>query len=311
MKIYTITLNPAYDVHAYAEQFAPFHENLACVTSREAGGKGVNLSRALQNGGTENIAVVVLGKENCAEFKAELKKTGLQTIFLEKPGRIRENLTLHCANQPETRISFSGFPVDDRLLGEVSALLDVDGDTVVTFTGRVASGISMDKVKDFLKDLQKKGAKIVLDSKSFSLEDIFEVQPWLIKPNQEEISVYLCCRIHNLEEAIAKAQIFARHGIANVMISLGDQGALLLHNGCCYIATPPAIRAISTIGAGDSSLAGFIAAAQKGADAAECLKTAVTYGTAACLTAGTLPPQKEDIDHIFQQVYVKKTPYPL
>lgn len=311
MKIYTITLNPAYDVHAYAEQFAPFHENLACVTSREAGGKGVNLSRALQNGGTENIAVVVLGKENCAEFKEELEKTGLQTIFLEKPGRIRENLTLHCANQPETRISFSGFPVDDRLLGEVSALLDVDGDTVVTFTGRVASGISMDKVKDFLKDLQKKGAKIVLDSKSFSLEDIFEVQPWLIKPNQEEISEYLCCRIHNLEEAIVKARIFARHGIANVMISLGDQGALLLHNGCCYIATPPAIRAISTIGAGDSSLAGFIAAAQKGADAAECLKTAVTYGTAACLTAGTLPPQKEDIDHIFQQVYVKKTPYPL
>lgn len=311
MKIYTITLNPAYDVHAYAEQFAPFHENLACVTSREAGGKGVNLSRALQNGGTENIAVVVLGKENCAEFKAALEKTGLQTIFLEKPGRIRENLTLHCANQPETRISFSGFPVDDRLLGEVSALLDVDGDAVVTFTGRVASGISMDKVKDFLKDLQKKGAKIVLDSKSFSLEDIFEVQPWLIKPNQEEISEYLCCRIHNLEEAIVKARIFARHGIANVMISLGDQGALLLHNGCCYIATPPAIRAISTIGAGDSSLAGFIAAAQKGADAAECLKTAVTYGTAACLTAGTLPPQKEDIDHIFQQVYVKKTPYPL
>ena len=201
--------------------------------------------------------------------------------------------------------------MDDRLLGEVSALLDVDGDTVVTFTGRVASGISMDKVKDFLKDLQKKGAKIVLDSKSFSLEDIFEVQPWLIKPNQEEISEYLCCRIHNLEEAIAKAQIFACHGIANVMISLGDQGALLLHNGCCYIATPPAIRAISTIGAGDSSLAGFIAAAQKGVDAAECLKTAVTYGTAACLTAGTLPPQKEDIDHIFQQVYVKKTPYPL
>lgn len=306
MKIYTITLNPAYDIHAYAEHFAPFHENLANVISREAGGKGVNLSRALQSGGTQNTAVVVLGKDNCAEFKEELAHAGLQTILLEKPGRIRENLTLHCADQPETRISFSGFPVDDSLLEEVSALLDADGDTVVTFTGRVALGMSVDKVKAFLKDLQKKGAKIVLDSKSFSLEDIFEVQPWLIKPNQEEISEYLGCQINSIAQAIAKTKIFADHGVSNVMVSLGEQGALLLHSGKCYIATPPAIKAISTIGAGDSSLAGFIAAAQKDEDAAGCLKTAVTYGTAACLTPGTLPPQREDLERIYQQVHVKE-----
>ena len=306
MKIYTITLNPAYDVHAYAEHFAPFHENLANVTSREAGGKGVNLSRALQSGGTENTAVVVLGKDNCAEFKAELSCADLQTILLEKPGRIRENLTLHCADQPETRISFSGFPVEDSLLDEVYALLDVDADTVITFTGRVASGMSMDKVKAFLKGLQKKGAKIVLDSKSFSLADVFEVRPWLIKPNQEEISEYLGCEINSIAQAVEKAKIFADHGVTHVMVSLGEQGALLLHSGNCYIATPPAVDAISTIGAGDSSLAGFIAAAQKGENAADCLKTAVAYGTAACLTAGSLPPRREALEKIYQQVSVTK-----
>ena len=306
MKIYTITLNPAYDVHAYAEHFAPFHENLANVTSREAGGKGVNLSRALQNGGTENTAVIVLGKDNCAEFIAELETAGLQTILLQKPGRIREILTLHCADQPETRISFSGFGVDDSLLDEVAALLDADSDTVITFTGRVASGMSMDKVKAFLKALQEKGAKIVLDSKSFSLEDIFEVQPWLIKPNQEEISEYLGCQINTIKEAMAKAQVFADHNIINVMVSLGEQGAMLLTEGKCYVATPPVITAISTIGAGDSSLAGFIAAAQKGEDAAGCLKNAVTYGTAACLTEGSLPPTATDIAAIHTQVQVKQ-----
>ncbi len=302
MKIYTITLNPAYDVHAYTEQFSPFHENLATVTSREAGGKGVNLSRALQNGGTENTALVVLGKDNCAEFKAELKNAGLQTILLEKPGRIRENLTLHCANQPETRISFSGFAVDDSLLCEVAQLLQVDADTVITFTGRVASGMSMDRVKAFLKDLQAKGAKIVLDSKSFSMADIFEVAPWLIKPNQEEISEYLGCQIDTIDQAREKAQIFADRGITNVMVSLGEQGALLLNGGNCYIAKPPVIEAISTIGAGDSSLAGFIAAAKAGKDAAGCLQNAVTYGTAACLSEGSLPPTAEQIADIYPQV---------
>lgn len=306
MKIYTITLNPAYDVHAYAEHFAPFHENLAAVTSREAGGKGVNLSRALQNGGTENTAVIVLGKDNCAEFIAELENAGLQTILLEKPGRIRENLTLHCADQPETRISFSGFPAEDSLLDEVAALLDVDADTVITFTGRVASGMSMDRVKAFLKSLQAKGAKIVLDSKSFSIEDIYEVQPWLIKPNQEEISEYLGCQINTIEEAMEKAQVFASHGVINVMVSLGEQGALLLHSGSCYIATPPVVNAISTIGAGDSSLAGFIAAAKKGQSPALCLQNAVTYGTAACLTEGSLPPTAADIAAIYHQVQLKQ-----
>ena len=306
MKIYTITLNPAYDVHAYAEHFAPFHENLAAVTSREAGGKGVNLSRALQNGGTENTAVIVLGKDNCAEFIAELENAGLQTILLEKPGRIRENLTLHCADQPETRISFSGFPAEDNLLDEVAALLDVDADTVITFTGRVASGMSMDRIKAFLKSLQAKGAKIVLDSKSFSIEDIYEVQPWLIKPNQEEISEYLGCQINTIEEAMEKAQVFASHGVTNVMVSLGEQGALLLHSGSCYIATPPVVNAISTIGAGDSSLAGFIAAAKKGQSPALCLQNAVTYGTAACLTEGSLPPTAADIAVIYPQVQLKQ-----
>ena len=202
MKIYTITLNPAYDVHAYAEHFAPFHENLADVTSREAGGKGVNLSRALRNGGTEHTTIVVLGKDNCTEFKEDLASAGLTTVYLEKPGRIRENLTLHCADQPETRISFSGFPAEDSLLDEVAELMEAEGDTIVTFTGRVASGMSMEKVKAFLKGLQAKGAKIVLDSKSFNLEDIFEVAPWLIKPNQEEISEYLNCNIDKFEECV-------------------------------------------------------------------------------------------------------------
>ncbi len=305
MKIYTITLNPAYDVHAYAEHFTPFHENLAAVTSREAGGKGVNLSRALKNGGTENTAVVVLGRDNCGEFKAELEAAGLSALLLEKPGRIRENLTLHCSDAPETRISFSGFPADDSLLQEVAALLEVEEDTIITFTGRVASGMSIEKVKAFLKDLQAKGAKIVLDSKSFSIQDIFEIQPWLIKPNQEEISEYLGCQISTIREAMEKARIFASHGVENVMISLGEQGAMLLCDGSYYIATPPEIEAISTIGAGDSSLAGFIAAAMKGERADLCLRNAVTYGTAACLTEGSLPPTAADIAAIYPQVQLK------
>ena len=308
MKIYTLTLNPAYDVHAYAEVFAPYHENLADIQSREAGGKGVNISRALGSAGIPNRALIVLGKDNSGDFEQDLQRSKLDCILLKKDGRIRENLTLHCANAPETRISFSGFAVDDSILEEVLEQLDVDGDTVITFTGRVGAGMSMEKVKAFLKTLQQQGARIVLDSKSFSLEDIYEVQPWLIKPNQEEISEYFGCNVQTVEEAVQKAQAFAQKGVANVMISLGGQGALLLRDGKQYTAKPPVIQAVSTIGAGDSSIAGFLAATHQGGDAAECLKMAVTFGTAACLTAGTLPPRREDTEDIYHKVQITQKP---
>ena len=123
MKIYTLTLNPAYDVHAFAEGLSLRCENLAQIQSREAGGKGVNISRALCSGQTPNTAIIVLGKDNSADFEKEL--SDMNCILLEKEGRIRENLTIHCADASETRISFTGFSVDDGIFGEVLAQMEV------------------------------------------------------------------------------------------------------------------------------------------------------------------------------------------
>lgn len=297
MKIYTMTLNPAYDVHATAATFAAGRENLASVTSREAGGKGVNISRALCMNGVVNTALVVIGTENAEEFKQQLQEAAMTAKYLERPGRIRENLTLHTEGQPETRISFAGFPLEDSVLREVLEALPVDEDTVVTFTGRVASGMSIEKVKEFLKELKNRGAKLVLDSKSLTVADILEIGPWLIKPNQEEIADYAGHPVHSLQEAAEAAKAFS--GVENVIVSMGDQGAILMTDGCAYGAKPPKIRAVSTVGAGDSMIAGFLAAAAQGETPAQCLKRAVAFGTAACLTQGTLPPQPQAVEAIY------------
>lgn len=304
MKIYTLTLNPAYDVHAFAKSLTLNCENLAQIQSREAGGKGVNISRALCNGQIPNTAIIVIGKENGDEFKNAI--SAMDCVLLEKEGRIRENLTFHLENGNETRISFSGFPMDDGILEEVLDNIVIEKDTIVTFTGRIPAGVSKDKAKEFLKFLHKQGARIVLDSKSFTIEDIFEIQPWLIKPNQEEISDYLGCEIKTLSQVLEKAAIFTEHGITNTMVTLGEQGAALLTKDKVCIATCPVIAAVSTIGAGDSTIAGFLAGTYAGETAIGCLKTAVSFGTAACMTAGTLPPRKEDIEKIYAQICVSE-----
>ena len=115
--IYTLTLNPSFDIHVYIDDFKPFAENLVIPQLRQSAGKGVNLSRALTAAGIENLAVVLLGTENGQEYKAELE--GIHCLFLETNGRIRENLTIHSKNGPETRISYPGFEANEEILNQL------------------------------------------------------------------------------------------------------------------------------------------------------------------------------------------------
>ena len=304
MRIYTLTLNPAYDVHVYAEHFTPFHENIATVLSREAGGKGVNISRALQGAHIANTAVIVLGAENAPEYRKKLAQAGLSVVEIERPGSIRENLTLHCGNGPETRISFSGFTAEDSILDEIFAQIRPDGDTILTMTGRIAKGMSIERVKAFLKKATACGAKIVVDSRSFTLSDLAEVKPWLIKPNQEEISAYCGEPVEDMQTAVEKAKEIARLGIENTLVSMGGQGALLITEEQILYATAPQVQVVSTIGAGDSAIAGFLAATVRGEDSKGRLAAAVAFGTAACLTKGTQPPVEEMIHNLLPQIRI-------
>ena len=308
MKIITLTLNPAFDVHCSADHFEACHENLAVITEREAGGKGVNISRALSMNGVPNLALLAVGDENGADFCRELDKDAMTYDVIELKGRIRENITIHTKDAPETRVSFTGFDTDESLLTkfEEKLLPTLENGDLVTFTGRVPSGISMDAVKAFLEKIMAVGARVVIDSRSFEKDDLVQMKPWLIKPNEEEIAVYLDREINSFEDVIDGARELRKSGIENVMISLGSKGALLVCEDGAYVARPPKIEALSTIGAGDSSIGGFLAAALEGNAYGEMLRRAVSYGSAACLSAGTRPPVAEDVARIYDKVSVEK-----
>lgn len=304
MKIITLTLGPAFDMHCHADSLTLDHENLVYMDLCQAGGKGVNISRALVNNGTANLALLVLGQENAHSFIRNLDADGVTYEAITVPGRIRENITIHTGST-ETRISFPGFRVEPDVLPQVEQklLALVDDDTVVTMTGRVAEGMAVANVIAMLRKAADKGAKIVVDSRSFSLADLKDLNPWLIKPNQEEISAYLGREISSLEQTLAEAKALHEAGIANVMISMGGDGALLVCDEGTYIAVPPKVEVKSTIGAGDSSIAGFAACPSD--RAADRLQWAVAYGSAACMAEGTLPPEPKDVQMILGNIQLK------
>lgn len=327
MNLITLTLNPAIDVHCQSDTFLPFHENLAEITSRDLGGKGINISRALCANGVLNTAVILVGRDNDTEFQKGLKAQLSQTKYFAAEGSVRENITLH-SKEGETRISFRGFTAPSGILKQVQNYLSSFDfpDTIVTFTGSIPKGIEKEAVISFLQELKEKGAKLVIDSKSITLEELLLLKPWLIKPNEEEIKAYAgavkaldCGKMMNWSEkesgegdmdlsfCVYAAKQLHQAGVEQVMISLGSKGALLC-NGALYYAQPPQIEAKSTIGAGDSTIAGFLAAyaENNSASAETLLRSAVAYGTAACLTEGTQPPMPEEVERLYKEIRLEE-----
>lgn len=297
MPIITLTLAPAFDLHCTADALALDHENLATLTRRDAGGKGVNISRALHSYGVESTAVLALGEENGDTFLEAVTQEGLHALPIRTPGRIRENVTVHTANGRETRLSFTPVAAHPALLPALFRVWEEQctPGSILTLTGRLPDGITPAALREPLLALRARGVRVVIDSRSYSLSDLIEARPFLIKPNEEEIAAYTGRSVRRAEEALTAAEQLRERGIDHVMISLGGAGAVLSCAGGCFTASAPRISPLSTIGAGDSMIAGFIAAATEGQGPEACLKTAVAFGSAACLTPGTRPPKREDI----------------
>lgn len=306
MNLITLTLNPAVDLHCQTDTFVPFHENLADITSRDLGGKGINISRALFTNGIFSVPIILIGKDSQAEFQEGLKTQIPVPKFFQANGRVRENITLH-SKEGETRISFRGFQAPADTLQKLSQYLQEFSleDSVITFTGSLPGGICKEEAISFLMEWKEKGAKLVIDSKSVTLEELLMIKPWLIKPNADEIQDYLGKKM-SVEMLAEEAKRLHQAGIENVMISLGEDGALLCCQETVYHAQVPVIEAKSTIGAGDSTIAGFLAAYQKNQKSREdeLLRLASAYGTAACLREGTLPPLGRDIEKVYKDIKI-------
>ncbi|MBQ9757560.1 MAG: hexose kinase [Clostridia bacterium] len=303
MKIFTITLNPAFDVHYNVENLELRKENYAYSVTKHAGGKGVNVSRALKGYGIENTACLVLGKTGGKEFLDALKADGLLCRTLMKDGMVRENITLH-SNDGETRISAEGGDTDEEILARLFDMMkaECDENTVVTFTGRLPKGITKEAATEFLLKIKGLGAKVVVDCNSFSKDELFSIKPFLIKPNEQEIEQLLGKRADSADDAAYLAKILFEKGIENVIISLGPLGFAYYGAGGASLVSVPKIEAVSTIGAGDSLIAGFVAGLTKGLKTEDTLRLAAAFGTAACLAEGTRPPTKENIEKIFERV---------
>ena len=284
--IYTLTLNPALDYIIRLPSVREGATNRAVSTALQFGGKGINVSLVLSELGVENTALGFAAGFTGAALTAYLTDRGIRADFIPLPeGLTRINVKLKTPEgaHPETEINASGpaIPADcmDALYRKLDGL--AEGDTLV-LAGSIPTSLSKNTYRAIMERLAGRGIRFAVDAEGALLTETLPFRPFLIKPNRAELEGIMGQELptdNHLKEAAAELQ---RRGAMNVLVSLGGDGALLLdENGEYHRAAALPIAPVNTVGAGDSTVAGFLAGFDRGYGYALQLAMACGGATAA------------------------------
>ena len=298
--IYTITMNPSLD---YVVGVKQFREGTLNRTERESlmpGGKGINVSVMLQRLGCEATALGFLAGFTGNEIRRSLREQEIPEAFLfAKSGNSRINVKLK--SEKETEINGVGPCLDKedtaRLLVQMENLVSA-GDTIV-ISGSLPHGLEASVYIDIIRLAERKKAEVIADVAGGLLEAVLPYHPFLIKPNHHELGALFGTEIHSKEEAVFYAEKLREKGAENVMVSLAEQGAVLLTQNGVYFADAPKGEVLNSVGAGDSSVAGFIFGFSQNYDFETALSFAVAAGSATAFSEGI--GTREQVNELLKQ----------
>ena len=304
MILFTVTLNPALDYSISLPDFSRGAIQWFSQSGFAPGGKGVNVSLLLTSLGVENRALGIAAGFTGREIVRRLEEKGCQTEFvLLDQGASRVNVKLQTAGGEETAFNGEGPEIPaqavDELLEKLSALSEED---VLVLSGSLPKGLPETAFPQLLEAARRPGARLVVDMSGDSLLAALPYHPFFIKPNEEEL-----CQLFGVEgpltvqEAKGYAQELQRLGARNVVVSMGAKGALLLEEeGRCLFCHGVRGAAVSTVGAGDSLVAGFLYGWRLHGTAEGGLRWGVAAGSATAFRQGIATG--EEVKGLFPQV---------
>jgi 6-phosphofructokinase 2 len=302
--IYTITLNPALDRTMWIQRVRDDVSNRILEEKSFAGGKSVDVSKVLKNLNVDNIALGFVGGFAGRELEGRLLNEGIQTEFIHVSGDTRTNIIIH-EMDTKKQLAFNARGPEIRaseLMEFIELLERLPCSDLVAIGGSLPRGLTPEIYRKIIAIVKKCQSTVVLDVDGEALRAGILAQPDVIKPNIHELSELVGRDLKGLDEISAAAREINQQGVKIVLVSMGGKGILLVSKGQEYLAVPPYVDVQSTIGAGDSSVAGFISGLIQGKDLKECLVYAAAAGTATTLYQGTALCQKDDFERLVPQV---------
>ena len=214
-----------------------------------------------------------------------LDENNISTEFLEKGSYVNKNEI-------------------DKFIEDFNKI--IDNSNIITISGSVPQGVPTDIYATLIKMIKAKNKKVILDASGDLLKEGIKALPTMIKPNSEEMENLLGISINNREEVIKSAIKLYESGIELVVVSLGGDGALLVCEEGVYHGKPPKIKVVNTVGCGDSMVAAFSVAMERGYSNTDSLKYAVSISAANAMTFSTGNFNSKDADSIFENTIIEK-----
>lgn len=287
--ILTITLNPALDLTVRVPQLETGEVNRSQALLCHAAGKGLNVAQVLADLGHSLTVSGFLGEDNQQAFEALFTRRGFADAFIRVPGETRSNIKLAEDDGRVTDINGPGPQVSDLAQQALLDKLDqiaASHDAVVV-AGSLPLGVTAQWLRELVLRLKALGLKVILDTSGDALKEGLSAGPWLVKPNAEELSAALGCTISSVDSQVAAATQLQTYGISHVVISHGADGVNWFSRGIQTLqAVPPKVRVASTVGAGDSLLAGMMHGMLSGHSPEQTLRTATAIAAMAVTQIG-------------------------
>lgn len=283
--IYTVTFNPSLDYIVSVNGFQLGKTNRTCAEQMLPGGKGINVAIVLHNLGLDVMALGFTAGFTGGEIQRRIREIGFRYDFIELDnGFSRINVKLK--DFDGTEINGMGPEISPEAVECLMKKLDTltEGDTLV-LAGSIPESMPDTIYRDIMERLSGKGIDIVVDATGRLLTKVLEYRPFLIKPNNHELGEVFGVTLTEKAEVIPYARKLQQMGARNVMVSMAGEGAVLLdENGKDYRLDAPKGKLINAVGAGDSSVAGFVAGWKEKHDYEHAFKMAVSSGSASAFS---------------------------
>ncbi len=307
--IYTVTLNPAIDKTVEIPGFAAGKVNRVQTLREDAGGKGINVSKCLKALGTESVAAVILAGETGNRLTELLKQEGVAVLPVQTAGQTRTNLKIIAPDLGEnTDINEPGPQVGQTQLRQLLVRIcqRIRPGDIVVLSGSLPVGAVQDTYRLWIERFHELGARVLLDADGACLAEGIQGKPELIKPNETELARLLRRSLETEGQIIAAGRELLAKGISNVVISLGERGALFLWQDGFYRAKSLSVPVHSTVGAGDSVVAAMAYGMEKDLSKPEQIALAMAMGAASVMQSGTQAPDARTVFELVQQVEIEK-----
>lgn len=306
-KVVTITLNPALDLTGSLDVLNVGSVSLVKQGSLHAAGKGVNVAKVLSDLGAKVTVTGFLGRDNQELFCQLFDQMAAIDEFVRVDGATRINVKLVEKSGEVSDINFPGVEVTPLAIEQFERTLErlaADHDYFV-LAGSLPQGISPALCASWIEKLHFMGKKVLFDSSRDALKAGLDAKPWLIKPNDEELSQFVGRELHTPEQCQAAAAQLAEKGIENIVVSMGANGVMWLNQHQWLHAKPPRMHVVSTVGAGDTLVAGLCWGHMQQMEKTELLTFATALSALAVTQVGVGMSNRKQLETLQQQIQLQ------